>query len=218
LLIFIKPGLNNPGFINFGVNVVRKTYSKIREILFVGLFFCVGVCIGSDNEYHISCSQSSGGQNTECTLAIIKPNAFRRSGEIFLRIVQSGFNIACMDVLKLEKQQAQVFYAEHRQKPFFDALVSFMTSGYIIVMVLEKSNAVSLWRNLLGSKTKKYFSQHELSRLSQNKKHSLSLRAIYGENTLENGLHGADFNKSAFREILFFFPNFFTQNKLIAKL
>ena len=89
----------------------------------------------------------------EQTLSIIKPDAVKKGviGSIIARFESNGLRIAAMKKLKLSKQDAQQFYAVHKERPFFDGLVEFMTSGPVVVMVLEGQNAVSKNRELMGA-------------------------------------------------------------------
>lgn len=133
------------------------------------------------------------------TLAIIKPNAFEHSVEIKRIIEKAGFGIVQERVLHLSKLHAEQFYEEHRDKPFFQKLVGFMTSGNIRVMVLSRKGAIANWRKLIGPTNPVLAKQQSPT----------SIRAIYGsqtDNTL-NAVHGSDSISSSQREICFFFPN-----------
>jgi nucleoside diphosphate kinase len=89
------------------------------------------------------------------TLALIRPSAFNaHKDEIIKKIEHSGFKIAMNKVINLTKEQAEQFYAEHKGQPFFDSLVSEMSSGSMLALCLVKEDAVSAWRNLLGPKEK----------------------------------------------------------------
>lgn len=87
------------------------------------------------------------------TLALIKPDAVSRniSGKIISRIEEHGFRIVAMKKLRFTKQQAEDFYAVHREKPFFSSLCASMSSGPCIALVLEKENAIEAWRKLMGA-------------------------------------------------------------------
>lgn len=113
-------------------------------------------------------------------------------GSIFARFEAAGFKIVGTKMLHLTVEQARGFYAEHDGKPFFDGLVEFMTSGPIVVSVLESENAVQRHRDLLGA---------------TNPANALAgtLRADYADSLTENGTHGSDSLESAQREIAFFF-------------
>ncbi|CAK9885631.1 MAG: Nucleoside diphosphate kinase [Candidatus Erwinia impunctatus] len=130
----------------------------------------------------------------ERTLSIIKPNALAKNviGAIFNRFETAGLTIAGCKMLHLSKTQAEGFYAEHLGKPFFDGLVAFMTSGPIVVSVLEGENSVQRHRELLGA---------------TNPAVALAgtLRADYADSLTANGTHGSDSVTSAAREISYFF-------------
>ncbi len=130
----------------------------------------------------------------ERTFSIIKPNAVAKNviGSIFARFEAAGFKIVGTKMLHLTVEQARGFYAEHEGRPFFDGLVEFMTSGPIVVSVLEGENAVQRHRDLLGA---------------TNPDNALAgtLRADYADSFTENGTHGSDSLESAAREIAFFF-------------
>ncbi|MCK4760098.1 MAG: nucleoside-diphosphate kinase, partial [Candidatus Aminicenantes bacterium] len=89
----------------------------------------------------------------EKTLAIIKPDAVKKKvvGKIIQRIEDEGFKISGLKMLRLTKEDAQGFYAVHKDKHFYDSLTDFMSSGEILVMVLEREDAISHWRNVMGA-------------------------------------------------------------------
>lgn len=135
------------------------------------------------------------GQNgKERTLSIIKPNAMKRnvSGLIISRLEKEGFKIVAQKKLLLTKKQSELFYREHLAKPFFDSLTNFMSSGPVLVQVLEKVNAVVGYRTLMGATDP---AQAEPG----------TLRKEFGVNIECNAVHGSDNVESAFREIHFFF-------------
>ncbi|OSN03815.1 nucleoside-diphosphate kinase [Lonsdalea iberica] len=130
----------------------------------------------------------------ERTFSIIKPNAVAKNviGAIYNRFESAGFKIVAAKMLHLTREQAEGFYAEHEGKPFFDGLVTFMTSGPIMVQVLEGENAVLRHRDLMGA---------------TNPENALAgtLRADYADSLTENAVHGSDSLASAEREIAYFF-------------
>ncbi|MCX8600751.1 MULTISPECIES: nucleoside-diphosphate kinase [unclassified Gilliamella] len=130
----------------------------------------------------------------EKTLSIIKPNAVKKNliGEIEMRISQAKFKIVALKMLRLTKEQAEGFYGEHQGKPFFDNLIRFMTSGPIIVQVLESEDAVKRYRDLMGPT--------DLSKANAG-----TLRADFADSVTENAVHGSDSLASAQREIAYFF-------------
>jgi nucleoside-diphosphate kinase len=129
------------------------------------------------------------------TLAIIKPDAVAAGniGKIIDRIEKDGFKIITMKKLQLAKEQAQEFYAVHKDKPFFDELVSFMSSGPIVAMVLEKESGVQAWRNLMGN-------------TNPEKAEAVTLRKLFGTDMGHNAVHGSDSPESAKTEIRLIFP------------
>ncbi|WP_455814063.1 nucleoside-diphosphate kinase [Pseudomonas graminis] len=130
----------------------------------------------------------------ERTFSIVKPNAVAKNviGAIFNRFESASFKIVGSKMLHLSKEQAEGFYAEHQGKPFFDGLVEFMTSGPVVVSVLEGENAVQRHRDLMGA---------------TNPANALAgtLRADYADSFTENATHGSDSAESAAREIAYFF-------------
>ena len=131
----------------------------------------------------------------ERTLAIIKPDAVKakNTGKIIDRIEQENFEIICLKKINLTKNTAERFYEVHKGKAFFDELMQFMTSGPIVVMVLEKENAIQAWRDLMGPT--------DPAKASED-----TLRKLYGTNVGINATHGSDALETAKREISFFFP------------
>ena len=132
----------------------------------------------------------------EKTLGIIKPDAVKAkySGNIIDRIEHEGFSIVGMRKIHLTKQQAEAFYDVHKERPFFGELVSFMISGPVIVMALEKRNAIQSWRDLMGS-------TNPAAAAAPN-----TLRKLYGTSISENATHGSDAPETARKEVAFFFP------------
>ena len=132
----------------------------------------------------------------EQTLSIIKPDAVKKGviGSIIARFESNGLRIAAMKKLKLSKQDAQQFYAVHKERPFFDGLVEFMTSGSVVVMVLEGQNAVSKNRELMGATNPKEAAAG-------------TIRADFADSIEANAVHGSDSLENAKIEISFFFSN-----------
>ena len=130
----------------------------------------------------------------EQTLSIIKPDAVKKQiiGEIQTRIHQAKLNIIAIKMVKLTKEQAEGFYAEHQDKPFFANLIKFMMSGPIVVQVLQGENAVERYRQLMGPT--------DLSKATAG-----TLRADFANSVRENAVHGSDSLASAEREIAYFF-------------
>ena len=128
------------------------------------------------------------------TLAIIKPDAVDRQvvGAIIQRIENEQFRIRAMQLLRLTKAEAQGFYAVHQDKPFFDSLTDFMSSGPVVVMVLEAPDAIAQWRRLMGA-TDPAEAERE------------TLRREYGSSIERNATHGSDAPETAAFEIGYFF-------------
>lgn len=128
------------------------------------------------------------------TLAIIKPDAVGRqlTGSIIQRIENEGFHIRAMRRVSLSRQQAEGFYAVHRERPFFGALTSFMSSGPAVVLVLEATDAIAKWRALMGS-------------TDPAKADAGTLRKEFGQSIERNATHGSDAPDTAAYEIGYFF-------------
>lgn len=131
----------------------------------------------------------------ERTLAIIKPDVVKagNTGKVIDIIESQGFTILGMEKLHLNKNQAETFYGVHKGKPFLDDLVSFMISGPVIVMVLEKENAIQDWRTLMGE-------------TDSRKAAPDTIRNRFGTDRAINATHGSDAPETAKFEINFFFP------------
>ncbi|MEJ2764289.1 nucleoside-diphosphate kinase [Photobacterium sp. MCCC 1A19761] len=133
---------------------------------------------------------------TERTLSIIKPDAVQRDliGAIYQRIETAGLKIVAAKMLHLDAAKAQGFYAEHEGKPFYDGLVEFMTSGPVMVQVLEGENAIARYRELMG-------------KTNPEEAACGTIRADYAESMRFNSVHGSDSPTSAAREIAYFFAD-----------
>lgn len=132
----------------------------------------------------------------EMTLSIIKPDAVAKNviGKIEQRFEDAGLKIVASKMLHLSVEKAQGFYAEHEGKPFFNALVEFMTSGPVIVQVLAGENAIMLNRELMGNTNPK-------------EAEAGTIRADFAESIDANAVHGSDSPASAQREIAYFFES-----------
>jgi len=130
----------------------------------------------------------------EQTLSIIKPNAFKKKlvGKIITLIEEQGMEITAARVKTLSRAEAEGFYAEHRERPFFQGLVSFMTSGPVMLMALHGQGAVEKYRKLMGA-------------TDPAKAAPGTIRKLYGENIEANSVHGSDSPASASREVAYFF-------------
>jgi len=133
----------------------------------------------------------------ELTLAIIKPNAVRKNaaGKIISMWESRGFEIRAIRKVRLSREQAEGFYAEHMGKEFFGRLIEFMTSGPVYLLVLEKEDAVQANRDLMGVTNPANASEG-------------SIRKLYGDNLTQNAVHGSDSAASAAREVSYFFNVF----------
>ncbi|WP_188150573.1 nucleoside-diphosphate kinase [Teredinibacter waterburyi] len=131
---------------------------------------------------------------TEQTLSIIKPNAVRKNviGDILRRFEEAGLKIVASRMMYLNASKAGGFYAEHEGKPFYDDLVDFMTSGPIVVQVLEGENAILLNRELMGATNPANADDG-------------TIRKLYADSLSFNAVHGSDSPTSAAREIAYFF-------------
>ncbi len=132
----------------------------------------------------------------EMTLSIIKPDAVAKNviGKIEQRFEDAGLKIVASKMLHLSIEKAQGFYAEHEGKPFFNALVEFMTSGPVIVQVLAGENAITLNRELMGNTNPK-------------EAEAGTIRADFADSIDANAVHGSDSPVSAQREIAYFFES-----------
>jgi nucleoside-diphosphate kinase len=130
----------------------------------------------------------------ERTLAIIKPDAVERrlAGTILQRIEESGFQIRAIRRVRLSKNEAEGFYAVHRERPFFDSLTRFMSSGAAVVLVLEAPDAIKKWRTLMGA-------------TDPAKADPGTLRKEYAQSIERNATHGSDAPETAAYEIGYFF-------------
>jgi nucleoside-diphosphate kinase len=130
----------------------------------------------------------------EQTLAIIKPDAVSRGlvGKILARIEEQGFRLRALKVVQLSKQTAQAFYQVHAQRPFYESLTTYMSSGPAVPMLLERDDAIQSLRDLMGATDPQ---KAELG----------TIRRDYGENIERNAIHGSDAPATAAVEIPFFF-------------
>lgn len=130
----------------------------------------------------------------EKTLSIIKPDAVAKNiiGEIISRFEQGGLRVAAAKKMRLSKSQAEQFYAVHKERPFFPALVNFMSSGPVFVQVLEGENAIALNRQIMGATNPKEAAPG-------------TIRADFADSIDHNAVHGSDSAETAKQEISFFF-------------
>lgn len=139
----------------------------------------------------------------EKTLAIIKPDALeqKNTGNIISLIEKNGLSITAMKLHHLSEEEARSFYSVHTGKPFFEPLITFMTSGPCIPMVLEGENALEGWRCLMGSTDPAEAPEG-------------TLRKLYGSTVRHNAVHGSDSPETALNEIAFFFKDTDPDNSL----
>jgi nucleoside-diphosphate kinase len=132
----------------------------------------------------------------ERTFSIIKPDATRRNltGAVNERIEKAGLRIVAQKRLKMSKKDAEGFYAVHRERPFFAGLVVFMTSGPVVVQVLEGENAVAKYREVMGA-------------TDPAKAAAGTIRKDFAESIEANSVHGSDSPENAAKEIAFFFKD-----------
>ena len=128
------------------------------------------------------------------TFAIIKPDAVNNghTGNIYDRIQKFNFKVIGAKLLRMTQEQAEGFYGIHKERPFFNDLIKFMTSGPCMVLALEKENAVQSWRKAIGSTNPQEAEEG-------------TIRKDFATNVQENAVHGSDSNENAQKEIAFFF-------------
>jgi nucleoside-diphosphate kinase len=136
----------------------------------------------------------------ERTFSILKPDATARNltGAINAVIEKAGLRIIAQKRLRMTRQQAETFYAVHRERPFFRELVEFMTSGPVVVQVLEGDNAIARYREVMGATNPANAAEG-------------TIRKLYAKSTGENSVHGSDAPETAAQEI----AQFFSGNELV---
>ncbi len=130
------------------------------------------------------------------TLAIIKPDAVNDNyiGEIISLICKAGFKVKALKMIRLSQEAAKAFYEIHKDKPFYNDLVEYMTSGPCVPIALEKENAVEDYRKLIGA-------------TDPTKAAEGTVRKLYARSVQYNAVHGSDSDENAAKEIAFFFAN-----------
>lgn len=130
----------------------------------------------------------------ELTLSIIKPDAVAKSviGQIYTRFEQAGLNIVAAKMTQLSQEQAEGFYAVHKDRPFFNALVSFMISGPVMIQALQGENAIAKHRDIMGATNPKDAAPG-------------TIRADFADSIDANAVHGSDSAETAAQEIAYFF-------------
>ena len=131
------------------------------------------------------------------TFAMIKPDAVERNliGKSLSRIEEEGFKISGLKLVEMSKKQAQGFYSVHSDRPFYDDLTTYMSSGKTVVMVLERKNAISHWRTVMGA-------------TNPEEADAGTIRKEFGESIERNSTHGSDAVETASEEISFWFSGF----------
>ena len=130
----------------------------------------------------------------ERTLSIVKPNAVQKNvvGEIISRFESRGLRLAAAKFTRLSREKAEGFYIEHKDRPFFQSLIHFMTSGPVLLMCLEGENSVALNREIMGATDPAKAANH-------------TIRKDFADNIEANAVHGSDSIQSADRELAYFF-------------
>ena len=131
------------------------------------------------------------------TFTMIKPDAFKagNSGLILQKIIDNGFKIKALKLTKMHKEDAEAFYAVHKDRTFFNSLVEFMISGPVIAAILEKENAVEEYRKLIGATNPADAAEG-------------TIRKLYASSIQNNAVHGSDSDENALIEGNFFFSHF----------
>jgi len=134
------------------------------------------------------------------TLAILKPDAVRKNliGQIITKITEAGFKVKALKMVKLTNDSAGGFYEVHKERPFYNDLIKYMTSGPCVPIALEKENAVADFRKLIGATDPQVAEEG-------------TIRKLYAENKQENIVHGSDSDENAAIEI----AHFFTRKELL---
>ncbi len=131
---------------------------------------------------------------TEKTFAMFKPGVLQRRvvGELLSRIEKKGFNIVALKLMRISTELAESHYAEHKEKPFFQSLIDYVTSGPVVAMVLERQDAITVLRTVVGA-------------TNPDKAEPGTIRGDFGVTTERNLIHASDSPESAAREISLFF-------------
>ena len=131
----------------------------------------------------------------EQTLAIVKPDAVGRNlaGKVIAHLEENGFRVRALRMMRLSREQAAAFYAVHRERPFYESLVGFMTSGPVVPMVLEREGAVARLREVIGATDPAEAAEG-------------TVRKLYAESKERNAIHASDSVENARNEVRFFFP------------
>lgn len=176
----------------------RTKYEDLRlEDLFIGnkvnVFSRQLVLIDYGDQY----TARQLGSRKEKTLALIKPDAVSKAGEIIEMINKSGFTITKLRMMTLSRKEAADFHVDHHSKPFYNELIQFITSGPVIAMEILRDDAICEWKRLLGPAN---------SGIARSEAPG-SVRALFGTDGIRNAAHGSDTFESAAREMELFFPS-----------
>lgn len=169
---------------------------KKSILLLTSLLLLAATLFVAHNFFYCPRTKNSVTMPLEMTFAIIKPDAVhaKNAGKIIDITENQGFDIIGLQKITLNKDQAEEFYGIHKEKPFFKALIEFMTSGPAIVMALQKENAVQAWRTLMGGTSNPETAPEG------------TLRKLFGTDITHNATHGSDSAENAAVEIKQFFP------------
>jgi nucleoside-diphosphate kinase len=140
---------------------------------------------------------SKGGELMERTLVMIKPDGVERNliGKIISIFEENGLRVVALKKVRLSKEQAKAFYIVHKERPFYDSLTDYMSSGPIVAMVLEGENAIKKVREIMGATDPKEAAEG-------------TIRKLFGVDKEKNTVHGSDSPESAAKEIPFFFSDY----------
>ncbi len=132
----------------------------------------------------------------ERTFGMVKPDAVanKHAGKILALIEESGFRLVGIKTKRLAKHEAEAFYAVHKERPFYSGLVTFMTEGPVVLLVLEREDAIAKWRELMGATNPANAAEG-------------TIRKQFAENIERNSVHGSDAPETAAMEIPFFFSS-----------
>jgi nucleoside-diphosphate kinase len=147
--------------------------------------------------WHLFAIITERNNSMQQTLSIIKPDGVAKglAGEVIKRIENQGLKIKAMKLVQMTKTQAEGFYAVHKERPFFNSLTTFMTSGPVVVMILEGENAISRWRDMMGATNYKEAAEG-------------TIRREFATDIEKNVVHGSDAPETAAFETAYFFNAF----------
>ncbi len=169
-------------------NRLSKLYNQLELVVKKFISILLGICSA------VLITPLCAQEKVEQTLSIIKPDAVESNhiGAIIGLIEDAGMKVVALKMVKLSPKEASRFYVEHKGRPFYDALVAYMSSGPIVVQVLEGEDAVQSYRKLMGA-------------TNPANAEDGTIRKLYGKGIEANAVHGSDSAESAKKEISFFF-------------